>query len=298
MERQLPYGRFGENHGLGSGFKKMLAVSILLHLIALFVLVFYSNSTQKRIFYTPIYMVDLIEPSRVKRKAPKSPAKTHVAKEKRKDLKPPAGLKSSAVKKTTNKPGKAGKPLSVTKQDVATVKSAVAKLKEQVEGKRNEEFLEGRIAALKKEMLEESKRKRRLEELISEIETMEATVSKGVRLETSMPAPLQGGIRRDQFELEFKSYYLTLQRHIGNVWIYTGPMVEGDFVIVSIKVDHTGKILERWIEESSGKEVLDSSALKAIDKVSKRGDLPPRPEGLGNGPVEIGFRFCPAGCKG
>ncbi|MEP9360967.1 TonB family protein [Sphingomonas sp. KR3-1] len=52
---------------------------------------------------------------------------------------------------------------------------------------------------------------------------------------------------------------------------------------LAFKVDRDGKVLDSWIQESSGSELLDDAALAALDRAQP---LPPLPAGL---PSQQGF---------
>ncbi len=280
------YG-FGLDPDYGAGFKWMVVISIFLHLAALSIALIFTTETRKKTFYAPVNFVEVVEPRRKEPKRHKPKADSVKRKKTVKKAKPAVKIKKSKKKAV----------ISITKEDVTSVYAALTKIKKDVKEREENALLENRIESMKKALVEETERSNRLEKLRSKIKNMEAELSKGVMLEGSLPFVSHGQVTRENFELEFKAYYMTLQRYIESNWIYTASIKKGEFVILAIKVDQSGKIVERWLEESSANDSLNASAIKAIDKVTAGIGLPPLPDGMGTDPVEIGFRFCPAGCK-
>jgi TonB family protein len=277
---------FGLDPSCGAGFKWMVVISIFLHLAALSTALVLTTDTRKKTFYAPVNIVEIVEPRRKEPKRHKPSANSVRIKKTVKKTTPTVKTKKSRKKAA----------ISVTKEDVTSVNVALTKIKKNVKEREENALVEDRIESMKKALAEETERSNRLEKLRSKIKNMEAELSKGIMLEGSLPFASQGQATREHFELEFKAYYMTLQRYIESNWIYTAHIKEGEFVILSIKVDKSGNIVERWLEESSANEALNMSAIKAIDKVTAGIGLPPLPDGMGTDPVEIGFRFCPAGC--
>lgn len=277
---------FGLDPSCGAGFKWMVVISIFLHLAALSAALVLTTDTRKKTFYAPVNIVEIVEPRRKEPKKHKPSANSVKIKKTAKKTTPT--VKTKKLKKKV--------AISVTKGDVTSVNIALTKIKKNVQEREEKALVEDRIESMKKALAEETERSNRLENLRSKIKNMEAELSKGIMLEGSLPFVPQGQATREHFELEFKAYYMTLQRYIEANWIYTADIKEGEFVILSIKVDQSGNIVERWLEESSANEALNISAIKAIDKVTAGIGLPPLPDGMGTGSVEIGFRFCPAGC--
>ncbi len=60
--------------------------------------------------------------------------------------------------------------------------------------------------------------------------------------------------------------------------------------IIVIDIDEHGNIIKKWIEKSSGNQLFDQSALRAVEE---SGPFPPLPVPLRPGPLEIGVRFKP-----
>lgn len=80
-------------------------------------------------------------------------------------------------------------------------------------------------------------------------------------------------------------YYSLITQRIWKQWVYPDTNVTGLEVIVSVKIDKMGKVISQEVEKSSGNQLFDRSAIKAISKASP---LPPPAEEM-----EIGVRFYP-----
>ena len=78
-------------------------------------------------------------------------------------------------------------------------------------------------------------------------------------------------------------YYDLISREIWQHWSYPDVRTSGLEVVISIRIDKTGRVISQEIEKFSGDILFDRSAIKAISKASP---FPPPPE-----EVEIGVRF-------
>ena len=58
--------------------------------------------------------------------------------------------------------------------------------------------------------------------------------------------------------------------------------------IISVLVNREGEILESYVEESSGNDLFDESALKALIRAAP---LPSIPSDMDDDYMELGFRF-------
>ena len=272
--------------GMGSGFNRMVILSIILHIVIFTVAFIWSKTPHKRLFYAPVYTVELVPPS------------TPPARVKKRRGTPPKVTTKKAVQKKVKKvtPAKIVKKESVTtalpvKKEAVSLDATLKKIKERVRKREEEASLEERIERMKRERVEEAGRKKRLDKLRSEIRSTDGRITPAIGL--SPAARPSGSVRREQFDLKFKAYYQTVVERIGAFWIYTGPMREGERAIVVIRIDDRGRITERWVEKGSREPQLNESALKAIDMATMDSPLPPPHEGMDR---EIAIRFCPAGC--
>jgi len=79
------------------------------------------------------------------------------------------------------------------------------------------------------------------------------------------------------------SYFALITKKIWSEWIYPDLDATGLEAIISIKIDRDGRVVSHRIEKSSGNDLFDRSAIKAVSKASP---LPPPPVEM-----EIGVRF-------
>jgi len=93
--------------------------------------------------------------------------------------------------------------------------------------------------------------------------------------------------------LRFSSYYRALYEKIYQSWILPDYVTEKDGsreVIVVIKIQRDGKILDASFEKASGNRQLDASVMNALKKADP---LPPLPDDFRESFLEIGIRFIP-----
>ena len=105
---------------------------------------------------------------------------------------------------------------------------------------------------------------------------------------TSAPA---GG--NDTFaNIKFKAYHDRIWRQIRSSWILPEGVTSRVSLstIVRIRIAPNGEIEQFWIEEKSGNDYYDQSALRAISKAKR---LPPLPDELSDKSYEVGINFNP-----
>lgn len=89
-------------------------------------------------------------------------------------------------------------------------------------------------------------------------------------------------------QLNEARYYNRLYQAVWEEWAIPPPLQgRGYTVIVSMVIDRQGKLLKSWVEERSGSDAFDQSALRALEKAQ----LPPIPPELPGDSLEVGFRF-------
>jgi TolA protein len=294
------------------GFYKVVLISFLLHAVALSGGMLLVKGEPGRIFYAPVYTtVDLVAPpsvkpkpgKRIKRPKKKAPvkvvkkatpaAKKPVKEKKKAVLPPPTAEKPDEEKIYLSEAIKKIEQEARTKQEEKLVTSRIEDIKKKAEAERE------KLEELRKAIAEEEEIGRRIEELRDEIETaeseartVEAAPSDMIPTDmTSRAAPRS--IRRELFDLEFKSYYNKVGSMIQSLWIYTGAG-NGLETVLSIKIARSGELKKIAVEKRSGNALFDESAKRAVKKAAP---YPPLPEGLGGDFLELGIRFCPGGCR-
>ncbi len=90
-------------------------------------------------------------------------------------------------------------------------------------------------------------------------------------------------------QVRLRAYYNRLWDHVKEHWaVPPGVQGRGLTVIVSVVMDRSGRLLDTTVEESSGSEAFDRSALQALERAQP---LPPVPEAVPGETLDIGFRF-------
>lgn len=299
------------------GFLKVVLISFLLHAVALSAGFFLVKAEKERIFYTPVFTVELVAPPpsktkpKIVKKAPaKKVEKKKAVKKAPKVVKKPPKVAKKPAKIKKKPPEKKPK---TTLDERLLISDAVTRIEKKAEEEKEQELIASRIEeikkkaesekkeleALKKDIAEEKKIKRRLEALKKELASAQ-TETKTVEVDTSPKAPTPTPavkapkkITRELFDLEFKAYYNKVGSRIQSLWVYTGEG-RGLEAWLSIKIARSGELKAVGVERRSGSSLFDESAMKAVKKAAP---FPPLPEGLEGDFLEIGVRFCPGGCK-
>ena len=103
-----------------------------------------------------------------------------------------------------------------------------------------------------------------------------------------------GGEGRQVGALAMQIYGGQIQAAIQRHWNIPGELARRNLTVqLGIRVDPSGKLLDVWIDKSSGISVFDESALRAVRAT---GDLPAPPQ-TKNGSFEIYTRFTPEGAR-
>ena len=301
------------------GFGRFVAISLALHL-SFFAATVTIRADEKKSFYTPVYTVDLIAPPKAKEKPPvkikkattpvkKRPVKKRV--EKKKPVKVPV---EKVVKKPIKKtPEKVKEKITAKKvKAVPETSDAIKKIREAVRKKdaataanvriaaleKKAERGKAEVAALKKKLAEEAEIKKALKEirtLSAERRTVKkepekASIEKAPTAPTS-PAPSlvpQAALRADH-----KPYYDRVAEMIQKNWSYLEVPKDGYELLVSLKIDKKGKLMDTWIEKGTPNRLFNDSLINAVKKAAP---FPPLPATMEAEVFELGLRFCPRGC--
>lgn len=278
-------------HGAPRGFKKTLAGSIIIHLIVIiYVLAFYRPAPDK-VFFTPVYTVNLVDPAKVEtaRRAAvkKSPP-------------PKPAAKPKVPEKPAEKPKAAERPAAKTvktkelvppAEKSVSIDDSIKRIAERVERQETSEMLDSSIEEIRKRALE---REKEIEAGVEEVR--KALAAGGGAGETSRAAPAADGppgstVTRTSLEVEYPAYFAEIHDRVQANWYYPEKFSrENISIIVSIKIGRNGEILSLWVERSSGSRRFDDSLLTAVKKSAP---FPPLPEGFDGAYLETGLRFCP-----
>jgi len=250
--------------------RKSILLSALLH-VGLFCAFFLLAGTGRaRIIYKPDYQVRLVEPSEVPALEPKKARAPAPPKPAPPPPKPPPEKKEVALP-----PKKEEKPQPPKKEPP---RPEVAKPEPKPEKKEpppppqpdpaQEKALEDVLARLEKDL--------------SAKEREEAKPSGG---------GAAAGWKQRQEEIRNHEYYDQVERRVRENWIPPRTLEPGGgdvMTVVSIALLPDGRVLESFIEESSGDPLFDQSVMRALLKASP---LPPPPLGGGKTRYELGLRF-------
>ncbi len=196
----------------------------------------------------------------------------------------PSQIQAPSRRPAVKKKGKSKKSSSVVKAKPAPRRRVKAKKGvslEPVETKKVSKEIERRraisaLAKMKKSREEDRARDREAEESVEQ-------AIEGIKKRKTVTLATGAGILGTQVSGDSESYYALIAQKIQEEWVYPDLDIDDLSVVVSIKIDSTGKIVSHYIEESSGNRIFDQSASKAIIKASP---LPSPPVEM-----EVGFRF-------
>ncbi|MDF1536706.1 MAG: cell envelope integrity protein TolA [bacterium] len=90
-------------------------------------------------------------------------------------------------------------------------------------------------------------------------------------------------------DLRFRAYYDQIWAQIRASWVLPEGVTAGAslLTVVGIRISPMGDIQQYWVEKKSGNPYYDQSAIRAIMKKP----LPPLPENLADGSLEVGVNF-------
>jgi colicin import membrane protein len=158
------------------------------------------------------------------------------------------------------------------KKSTAAVSPADVPTESKKETAKEREMIEKKISAIAAK-----KKIERVVKLRSEISLKAGTIKQNA-VSKSLSASRGGGT-------SFDDYYTKITKEIWEQWVYPDTGKKNMEAIISIKILKDGTAVVQKIEKSSGNQLFDRSALKALTKASP---LPAPPYEM-----EIGVRFLP-----
>ena len=227
---------------------RALTLSVFIH-ISLFIIAFFiikHSNIQKK---TEPYIVSLIEESRI----------------------------SSLASSTGSQEKTSSVVESPMKQQAAPSKTVQNQKSEKLKVQDDDKIVQDRIAALQA--------KKKIEKIVA--------LRKVIDIEGKRNIPAGGGQKlRDKVassgsgaSTAGNDYYSMIVKKIRQEWVFPEPLEKNLEAIVSIKISKDGSVRIDRIEKSSGNQLFDRYALRAINKASP---LPPPPQEM-----EVGVRFYP-----
>ncbi len=257
-------------------WSRVIILSLALHLAVFALLLFFPDPSPTRKMSGPtVYEVNLVTLPAVKPKsAPKPTASKGVEK------KAPTSVLAAPAKRISP-PIREEKPVIIGKRVVERKKKVPKKSpKPQKPQISPSKLIDQAVAKIKKNVRIQ-KDDRRLDQAISKIQTRvnesETTGPEGI--------PMEG--------IAFRVYQMEVEARIKSNWQYPvaliSPAKRKDIEArVVIKVRQDGTILKSWFEDTSRNAGFDDSVMKAVEKSKP---LPPFPDGINKGNIEIVLRF-------
>lgn len=218
-----------------ANFRRWLLLSVAIHIV-IAILIILSHAHSKKLFYTPIYEVELL-PAPEAAEPEKLPQKSDVT-----PLKKP-------VKQKINVKEKKASAISKVRKDETGYDEAVAKLREKVAAEDAVEKIKRKVKA-NKETVSES----------------------AVKVADRAPKKVY---HYEELDKELRAYFEKVSRIIRDAWFLPeGLRDKGYKTTLSIHVRRDGSIESLWIEDGSGNRLYDDSTLRAINKVTPLPPLP------------------------
>ena len=160
------------------------------------------------------------------------------------------------------------------------------------------------VAALKKKLAEEADIKKALKEirtLSAERRTAKKTPEKASiekapveKAPTAPTSPAPSLVPQAALRADHKPYYDRVAEMIQKNWSYLEVPKDGYELLVSLKIDKKGKLMETWIEKGTPNRLFNDSLINAVKKAAP---FPPLPATMEAEVFELGLRFCPRGCR-
>lgn len=269
-------------------FKKTLAGSFVMHILVIALTLMVFNSEPKRTFLNPVYTVDLVATG------PARPAVTIETPAEPPAVKPASSTPPAAdIKKESVKAKKLAPPKEkaiALKPKAAALDEALKKIAADVKKKQERSAIDSAIEDLRKKREAESRTlSSRLDELKKEL-----GAASRPKAQTQGAADPQAGAKGGAtLEAKYPAYFGVIHDRVQEAWSVYEDLKDSKLsLIVSVRIDRSGKLLETHIEKSSGDSHFDESLIKAIKKT----EFPKLPEDFEGDVLETGFRFCP-GCE-
>ncbi len=291
----------GYPHACGDkGFLRSVAGSFIAHLIVLAAALFIYKAPKKYLL-PPVYTVSLIEPGSG---GPRSTA-PRLVEAKPAIGKTPAPPRKEAVKEaapllakpSTNSVKTAQPKVKATAKDAVLLNAKLKKIKERVREKEESSLVESSVKRFK-EKADRSAVERRVETLKKGLSEGQGTgLARGGEGHGTggSEAGSGGGISKGNVESRYKAYYSSIRDNVQEAWIYPEGFENRKVtIIVSVRIAKSGKLLDSWVNESSGNPRFDESLMDAIKKASP---FPPLPADFEGAYLETGFRFCHPPCE-
>ncbi|MEK6759272.1 MAG: cell envelope integrity protein TolA [Deltaproteobacteria bacterium] len=299
--------------GPSRGMRRAVTGSLIIHALVLAALLTIGWSGQRSIMQDPVF-VDIVSTGRKasepagKAIPPKPPDDASADKGKavkktdqkaeadnarqKAAVKIPAKQTSKAEPKAAKRPDDADVVLrrdaAKKEKERASVEEALKRVAEKVRKKDDASAIESRIAEIRrKDEAEQGAIKKRLADV-------KKTLAQRPPASGITTARETGSGRSAAIEAKYPAYYSIIKDRVQAAWIYPEGFNANDVsIVISIKIGKSGRLIDSWVEKSSGNKNFDDSLINAVKKASP---FPPLPQDFKNVYLETGLRFCPL-CK-
>jgi colicin import membrane protein len=124
----------------------------------------------------------------------------------------------------------------------------------------------------------------------SDIERAMEKIRQKVSSASPTSAFTQNQLGEAETGMRMNKYYAMIWARIKNQWVLPQSILPRENIeaVVNVKILRSGAVTELSFEKRSGNRYFDESAMKAIRKADP---LPPLPEWVRDGNIEIGIRF-------
>lgn len=286
------------------GFFKTLAGSFIFHAVMLAAALVFYQSEPKRVFFTPVYTVSIMEakpspkPSAraVEKKAPPAPEAPAAKKEALPEPEVEAPKESVQIKEKEIEPKAEKETPKAKPEEKVSIDESLKKLQENIKKREDKDLVASRIEALKKNKETESKKySEGVEEIKRRLLEPKPAPKESGPSSSAKAAPLTGGVTRENLETKNNPYSTAITQKIYDNW-YVIEEFKSDNInlIVVMKIDRKGNLIDYYIKKSSGNAIYDGSLLNAIKKSAP---FPAVPKDFEEDFFEAEFRFCPL-CRG
>jgi TonB family protein len=257
----LPSGQ--EHHFRERAFKRSFFVSFGIHVV---ILVAAGSMTLFRMsgtIYAPSYTVDLVSV--------------------------PAPTPAASAKPAASRPRTQSKPAPENKVQKPAESAPPKEIREEIQQSGGDEA--ARLERRKKREELEMEIGRLLESFTSEENTV--TEDRVGPAQTSAVGPsvtdAPTGGNDVPSNIMFRAYHDRIWAKIRSSWVPQGVTSEISLIaVVGIRIAVDGEIEQFWIEERSGNDYYDQSAIRAIRKANP---LPPLPDDMNDEPLDVGINF-------
>ena len=249
----------------------MVLLSLIIHLAAVSAVLFFSNLSSSRAYYSPVYTVRLVDvlPSFSTTEKKDSTVDTLTS--------PPAAPVTKAEEKE--------KPISIATKAKEDSEKEIAEAIQRIRQRKEGEMVDSAV-----ERIRQQEEEKTVDAAIERIRKR-VTIGSAGAVETEESGT--GGASSGFMSLKHKMYYNLIWQRIRDAWVLPEGVLGGrkDLeTIIAIRIGRDGQIVDIQVEKRSGNSYLDESALRAIEKANP---LPPLPSGLERINLTWGFGLLP-----